>query len=380
LEKMFNQKSANNDRNQQHPNDAIFPQASDFKEVDEMLLEYLLFRGFTRSFRAVAADCRSDRIRSFEADKVVAELLELIQSFDLHGFHSLWSFLDARFFSHLDAQHSRTVADLRSRLDKLCLIHAIRSDRKDIAHAFFSLYGADLHRRGGQKGRAEESSGTGLSWSDWFALPYLNDPASDPQFAVYFTSNWVAQLKLSLMNFITLVFRATPLPKLLLLEKWHRAESQQQLKRDLGNQRSETEFVLRKLQIAERQVGLLLGTTLDLVGHVLRSSVDQARKERGSVRGTLFDDDEHAHARVLRVREEGASLINLAKHCADSHHHHLISSPTSSTQAEESNTAHTTSSMNTTNNVDPVSDGDKVDSLVVDVRKWLKGLDVDDTS
>jgi len=39
-------------------------------KVDEMVLEYLLFRGFTRSFRAVAADCKADRIRCFEADMV----------------------------------------------------------------------------------------------------------------------------------------------------------------------------------------------------------------------------------------------------------------------------------------------------------------------
>lgn len=31
-----------------------------------MVLEYLLFRGFTRSFRAVVADCQGDRLRAFE--------------------------------------------------------------------------------------------------------------------------------------------------------------------------------------------------------------------------------------------------------------------------------------------------------------------------
>ena len=68
---------------------AAFPSAGDFKEVrklflsapfgrplsvfgrgasqvDDMVLEYLLFRGFTRSFRAVVADCQGDRLRAFE--------------------------------------------------------------------------------------------------------------------------------------------------------------------------------------------------------------------------------------------------------------------------------------------------------------------------
>jgi hypothetical protein len=34
--------------------------------------------------------------------------------------------LDARFFSHLDANHRSTVADLRTRLDRLFLVHALR--------------------------------------------------------------------------------------------------------------------------------------------------------------------------------------------------------------------------------------------------------------
>jgi hypothetical protein len=49
------------------------------------------------------------------------------------------------------------------------------------------------------------------------------------------------------------------------------------LKRDLGSQRSETEFVLLKLRVAERQVGNLLNTTLSLVDHVLKKSVEQVR-------------------------------------------------------------------------------------------------------
>jgi len=35
-------------------------------QMDDMVLEYLLFRGFTRSFRAVVADSQGDRLRAFE--------------------------------------------------------------------------------------------------------------------------------------------------------------------------------------------------------------------------------------------------------------------------------------------------------------------------
>jgi hypothetical protein len=53
-------------------------------------------------------------------------------------------------------------------------------------------------------------------------LRYLPEPQKDPIFAVYFKPQWKDQLCLSLTNFLSLIFRATPLPKLLLLQKWHR--------------------------------------------------------------------------------------------------------------------------------------------------------------
>lgn len=44
----------------------------------------------------------------------------------------------------------------------------------------------------------------------------------------------------------------------------------------------------------------LLDTTLILVDHVLKKSVEQARNDRGTaVRGTLFEDDEDAQARYV---------------------------------------------------------------------------------
>ena len=91
---------------------SAFPVKADFQAVDETVLEYLLYRGFTRSFRTVAADCQSDRTRAFDAETVVKEVFDLIQQHDLQGFHALWCFLEARFFSHLDAHHTRTVSEL----------------------------------------------------------------------------------------------------------------------------------------------------------------------------------------------------------------------------------------------------------------------------
>ena len=60
----------------------------------------------------------------------------------------------------------------------------------------------------------------------WYVLPYLENPDSDKEFAVYFTSRWLDNLRTVLFNYISLVLRSAPPPRLLLLERWFRSETQ----------------------------------------------------------------------------------------------------------------------------------------------------------
>ena len=52
---------------------AAFPAPSDYRVVDDMVLEYFVHRGFTRSFRALATDQQHDRTRSFDVGRVVVD-------------------------------------------------------------------------------------------------------------------------------------------------------------------------------------------------------------------------------------------------------------------------------------------------------------------
>ena len=181
--------------------------------------------------------------------------------------------------------------------------------------AFFALLGPELHRRSyasahGGLGGGAGADGSGLyddgagggglgggasggalgvgdglggggaagaSWAPWFALPYLPDPAADPVFAPFFAPQWRGQLQLSLLNFLSLVFRATPLPKLLLLEKWHRAPTQQALRADLAAGRRAHEATATRLCHADRMGTTLLGAVRELCEHAHRRAVDQVR-------------------------------------------------------------------------------------------------------
>ncbi|GLE05614.1 hypothetical protein PINS_up014646 [Pythium insidiosum] len=56
------------------------------------------------------------------------------------------------------------------------------------------------------------------SWTRWFVLPYVRHPERDPFFRPFFAKDWVESLVTSFRNFLSLVFRSLPLPKLLALQ------------------------------------------------------------------------------------------------------------------------------------------------------------------
>eukprot|EP00614_Pseudopedinella_elastica_P003549 CAMPEP_0172600194 /NCGR_PEP_ID=MMETSP1068-20121228/20339_1 /TAXON_ID=35684 /ORGANISM="Pseudopedinella elastica, Strain CCMP716" /LENGTH=408 /DNA_ID=CAMNT_0013400741 /DNA_START=113 /DNA_END=1339 /DNA_ORIENTATION=+ len=324
--------------------DGNFPTTVDFNEVDDTVLEYLLFRGFTRSFRSVAADSRSDRTRGFDADKVAVELVELVEDNDLEGYSGLWAFLEARFFSHLDASLTVTVTDLRARLDKLFLVQAIKAGRRDAVHAFFQTYGPELHRRAQQQAggtktaeaargpdRGEGGSEAAGGWAPWFALAYLTDPAADAAFAPFFNPNWAAQVHLALGNFLGLIFRSAPLPKLLMLERWQRSETQRNLRRDMATLVGHGETLERRARNAENEVAWLLGSVRDLAEAVhklatMPGAPDRAKQSprQSAERGGLFSDAAGGReggsggqaSRLARARLRGGRVLQLARKAA----------------------------------------------------------------
>ncbi|KNC55638.1 WD repeat-containing protein 91 [Thecamonas trahens ATCC 50062] len=236
--------------------------------VDELLREYLLFRGFT--------DALADKAKGFSVDKILTELHALVSAHNLDGLVEFWDFLQTYFFSRLDSSMTTAVDALETALLRYFLVHAVEADRRDVVSSFFTLFGDRLFaqatapgsglRRGtvlvpgaaargsalddggssgggaiagevpselrkgvvGQ-GRAAGDSGQsssslvdvlyvgsgGADWLEWFALPVLDNPQAHPTFKPYFSKAWVDNFAVSLANFLKTVFQAIPLPKLL---------------------------------------------------------------------------------------------------------------------------------------------------------------------
>ncbi|CAG8494074.1 9329_t:CDS:2 [Diversispora eburnea] len=134
------------------------------QQIDELVKEYLLFRGFSNTFRSFEQECRNDRDKGFQAEKIIDELYSFITKSDINGLLDYWKYLNQRYFSRLDAR----------------FLGSIQQKREDIVFEFFKTFGTEL-------------SGN-VEWSKWFGLPFSKNPAADPNFEAYFTKQWLETL------------------------------------------------------------------------------------------------------------------------------------------------------------------------------------------
>lgn len=72
--------------------------------MDELVREYLLFRGFVASVKSFDTDLKNEKDKGFRVDKIVDNLVLSINTHDLNGLRELWGHLDTLIFSKLE-QH-----------------------------------------------------------------------------------------------------------------------------------------------------------------------------------------------------------------------------------------------------------------------------------
>eukprot|EP00946_MAST-07B_sp_MAST-7B-sp1_P002695 g2695.t1 len=197
--------SAQRDEPAQPAPEAAF-RFEDLPPLDALIKEYLLWRGFTQCFRTFEAARQNDRLQFFNVQRIVDQLFSYTSAFDFASMQSLWNFLSARFFVHLDDQHQPTVRAFARALQRYYIVHCVQSGSLQNAVQFFRQYGGEL---------AKTSASNGSDWEEWFQLPFLPNAAQDPRFAPFFTIQWRDTLRTSLSNFLTLIFSSIHVPKLL---------------------------------------------------------------------------------------------------------------------------------------------------------------------
>ncbi|NXE04718.1 WDR91 protein, partial [Lophotis ruficrista] len=163
------------------------------ERTDELVREYLLFRGFTAALKQLDAEIKADREKGFRVDKIVDQLQQFVQSYDLAALRDYWSYLDRRLFSRLEDVYRPTVNKLKTSLLRYYLVHTVQTGRNDKAQEFFLKQASELQNQ--------------AEWKDWFVLPFLPAPDSNPTFATYFSRQWADTFIVSLHNFLSVLFQ-----------------------------------------------------------------------------------------------------------------------------------------------------------------------------
>ncbi|XP_007951097.1 WD repeat-containing protein 91 [Orycteropus afer afer] len=171
------------------------------ERTDELVREYLLFRGFTHTLRQLDAEIKADKEKGFRVDKIVDQLQQLMQVYDLAALRDYWSYLERRLFSRLEDIYRPTINKLKTSLFRFYLIYTIQTNRTDKAQEFFVKQAAELQNQ--------------AEWKDWFALPFLPSPDTNPTFATYFSRQWADTFIVSLHNFLSVLLQCMPVPVIL---------------------------------------------------------------------------------------------------------------------------------------------------------------------
>uniref|UniRef100_A0A8C6IGA6 WD repeat-containing protein 91 n=1 Tax=Mus spicilegus TaxID=10103 RepID=A0A8C6IGA6_MUSSI len=171
------------------------------ERTDELVREYLLFRGFTHTLRQLDAEIKADKEKGFRVDKIVDQLQQLMQVYDLAALRDYWSYLERRLFSRLEDIYRPTINKLKTSLFRFYLVYTIQTNRNDKAQEFFAKQATELQNQ--------------AEWKDWFVLPFLPSPDTNPTFATYFSRQWADTFIISLHNFLSVLFQCMPVPVIL---------------------------------------------------------------------------------------------------------------------------------------------------------------------
>lgn len=74
--------------------------------LDKLLHEYLVFRGFSNTIKALDNEQRNEKDQSFRAEKIMEQFNQHIQTHDLNSLLTLWKHLDTHLFSKLEHSYA----------------------------------------------------------------------------------------------------------------------------------------------------------------------------------------------------------------------------------------------------------------------------------
>ncbi|KAF7820709.1 WD repeat-containing protein 91-like protein [Senna tora] len=170
--------------------------------AEELVREFLIFRGFTNTLQAFESELRSDIGKGFHVDKILDMIFSVyIPKFQAEKLVGLLGFFK-QYLSPIETALIGTLSKLEASILRYYIVHALQAGRRDKVADFFGTKGNEL---------LEKSH----DWTPWFAIPYIKNPHLDPEFRIYFSKEWFEAMHLSVRNFFCEIFNEPRLPALL---------------------------------------------------------------------------------------------------------------------------------------------------------------------
>jgi WD40 repeat protein len=211
--------------------------------ADDQVREYLTFRGFMESLRIFERECKMDRSKSLQCDKIVEQLFMYLKQYEILKCMDYWHFLENKFFSKLEDEFQETVRKLEQSLKKFYVVNCVQTNRLDRCKEFFEIFGTELIR--------EEE------WKEWFILPFIKwNELQNTKLEPFFSKHWSDMLYVSLHNLINTALNSVEKPQLLILQTDKR-DRQSVLKRKVNMLMNENQSLKSKLIAAESYIAKL---------------------------------------------------------------------------------------------------------------------------
>lgn len=128
--------------------------------ADELVREYLVFRGFTTSLQTFEKELGTDIGKGFQVDKILDLIFSIyVPKFQADNLISLLNFFK-QCFSSSETVRTATLLKLEVSILRYYIVHCLQCGRSDKVVDFLGVYGNDLLQRN-------------QDWASWFSGFYL---------------------------------------------------------------------------------------------------------------------------------------------------------------------------------------------------------------
>ncbi|KAJ8402099.1 hypothetical protein AAFF_G00373340 [Aldrovandia affinis] len=114
------------------------------ERMDDLVKEYLIYRGFTSTLKHLDSEIKADKEKGFRVDKIIEQLQQFIQSYDLSALKDYWGYLDRKLFCRLEDVYRPTITKLRTSLFRYYLVYTVQSNRMEKTQEFFQKQSLEL--------------------------------------------------------------------------------------------------------------------------------------------------------------------------------------------------------------------------------------------